>query len=227
MEFFFLLFICFAVFAIFAAIHGHRKEKERRAALATWAGQNRLYYHPDKVRGFDDEHRNFGFLRSGSNRYAYNIITGNHRDRALTAFDYHYETHSTDSKGHRTTHHHHFSCLFLTPGFPLKPIAIRRETFFDKIKSTFGFQDINFESSEFSRKFHVSGEDKRWCYDVIHNRMMEFLLGAPEYSLESDYEKLSVRPKGRFELPELEQLLAFTHQFLDNIPTHLTQNTAN
>ncbi len=224
MEFFVLLFICFAVFAVFAAIHGHKKEKERQAALAAWASRHGLYYHADKVRGFDDEHRGFGFLRGGSNRYAYNILTGTNRDRALTAFDYHYETHSTDSKGRRQTHHHHFSCLFLAPEFPLKPLAIRRENFLDRIKSTFGFQDINFESSEFSRKFHVSGEDKRWCYDVIHNRMMEFLLAAPEYSLETDCEKLAVRRKGRFELPELENALAFAHQFLDNIPKHVTEN---
>ncbi len=227
MEFFVLLFICFAVFAIFAAIHGHRKEKERRAALAAWAAQNGLYFHEEKVRGFDDEHSGFGFLRSGSNRYAYNILTGNHRERELIAFDYHYETHSTDSKGNRTTHHHHFSCLFLAPAFPLKPLALRRENFFDKIKSTFGFQDINFESSEFSRKFHVSGEDKRWCYDVIHGRMMEFLLASPEYFLESDHAKLSVRGKGRFELAGLEQALAFAHQFLDHIPAHVTNDAQN
>ena len=222
MEFFFLLFIAFTVFAIFAAIHSHKKEKERQAAFAAWAAGNGLYYHVDKVRGFEDEHPTFGFLRRGSNRYAYNIVTGKHRDRDLTAFDYHYETHSTDSKGNRTTHHHHFSCLFLGPAFPLKPLAIRRETFLDKISSTFGFQDINFESSEFSRKFHVSGEDKRWCYDVIHSRMMEFLLASPEYSIESDHAKLAVRHKGRFELPELENALAFAHQFLDNIPKHVT-----
>ena len=50
----------------------------------------------------------------------------------------------------------------------------------DKIAGALGFHDINFESSEFSRKFHIKCADKKFAYDVIHPRMMEFLLAAAQ-----------------------------------------------
>ncbi len=218
MEAFILIFIGFVIFAIFAAINAHKKEKERKAALNAWASQRGLYFHPDRVHGFDDEHPTFSFLRHGSNRYAYNIITGAIKGREITAFDYHYETHSTDSKGRRQTHHHHYSAILIRAPFPLKPLTIRREGFFDKMKSVFGFKDINFESSEFSRRFHVTSEDKRWAYDVIHNQMMELLMDSPEFRIESDHETLSIRRNKRFEIPDLEDAFLLGARFLDGVP---------
>jgi hypothetical protein len=44
--------------------------------------------------------------------------------------------------------------------------------------------DINFESAEFSRRFYVKAPNKRWAYDVIHQRTMEFLLTCPQFSLQ-------------------------------------------
>ncbi len=42
------------------------------------------------------------------------------------AFDYHYETHSTDSKGHRETQHHYFSFFLvqLPVSFPELVIVV-------------------------------------------------------------------------------------------------------
>ncbi|MCZ6810529.1 MAG: hypothetical protein O7D97_00875, partial [Planctomycetota bacterium] len=57
-------------------------------------------------------------------------------------------------------------------------LLIRREGMFDKLAGAFGFDDIDFESAEFSKRFYVKSPDKRFAYDVIHPRMMEFLLGG-------------------------------------------------
>ncbi|MCK4626760.1 MAG: hypothetical protein KAV00_15725, partial [Phycisphaerae bacterium] len=67
-----------------------------------------------------------------------------------------------------------------------KPLYIRREGFFDKIGQFFGFDDIDFESAEFSRKFYVKSPDKRWAYDVIHTRTMEHLLASANFSIRFD-----------------------------------------
>jgi hypothetical protein len=59
-------------------------------------------------------------------------------------------------------------------------LFIRRENLFDKVAGFLGFDDIDFESAEFSDRFIVKSRDKRFAYDVLHPRMMEFLLdGAP------------------------------------------------
>ena len=224
MEGFIFIFILIAIFAIVAAIYGHKKEKERSAAIGAWARAKGYQFHPDKVRHFDDEYPSFKYLRSGSNRYAWNIVGGREGEWHFTMCDYHYETHSTDSKGNRQTHYHHFSCIFVQPDFPLSPMQIRREGFFDKIKSSFGFGDINFESAEFSRKFYVSGKDKRWVYDVVHNRTMEFLMAAPKITIESDDVFLSTRKDGRIKPEELDQQLGFALSFLELIPEHVKKS---
>ena len=55
-------------------------------------------------------------------------------------------------------------------------LLIRPEGFFDKVAGAFGFDDIDFESEEFSRAFFVKSSDKRFAYDVLHPRMLELLM---------------------------------------------------
>lgn len=218
-----LLFIIIPVFIVLfvvLAIHSHKKEKERRAALAAWAAQRGLHFQTEKMRGFDDEYPEFDCLRKGSGRYAYNIIAGKLEGRETKLFDYHFETHSTDSKGNRTTHHHHFSAVIVESDFPLLPLSIRPEHVFDKLSAAFGWDDIDFESAEFSRRYHVKSPDKRWAYDVIHGRIMEMLLAVRGYAFEADRRSMICIESGRFEIPEFEQALRLVGDILRQIPDH-------
>lgn len=212
------IFIIFIVIAIVAAIYGHKKEKERQAAIAAFASAKGLMFHPDKVRGFDQEYPEFDCLKQGSHRYAYNILAGRWKEFEVKIFDYHYETKSTDSKGNTKTQHHYFSAAFLAPSFPLLPLKIRKEGFFDRMSSAFGFNDIDFESAEFSRRFHVSSPDKKWAYDAIQPRTMELLLANPDYALQSDHQRLCVWKSGRLKVEEIELYLDHGMRFLDGIP---------
>ena len=45
-------------------------------------------------------------LKKGSKRHAPICLSGTYGNYAVEAFEYHYETYSTDSNGSRTTHHH-------------------------------------------------------------------------------------------------------------------------
>ena len=217
----FLLIIAFVAFAIGAAIHSHKKEKERTAALAAWARSKGMGFSAGKLRDFDDYHPRLKCLRNGSNRYAYNIASGQWGAFYTTAFDYHYETHSTDSKGNRQTHHHYFSAVLLKPEHEMRPLMIRREGFFDKLKAGFGFNDIDFESAEFSKRFYVTAQDKRWAYDVIHTRTMEMLMeiNSP-HSIECDHEVMCVVSKKRLDIPGFEDAYHFGAGILDGIPDY-------
>ncbi len=174
----------FFILVVVLIIFGARAAAQRRKDLAAWAHGHGLSFDPSKDYGFEDRFSQFDCLSQGdSDRYAYNIMSGQWSGRPTLAFDYHYETHSTDSKGKRTSHSNYFSAVIIASDIPLKPLYIRREGFFDKVTQFFGFDDIDFESAEFSRKFFVKSPDKRWAYDVIHQRTMEFLLSAPEFSI--------------------------------------------
>jgi hypothetical protein len=150
-------------------------------------------------------------------------MRGQWQEKQFVGFDYHYETYSRDSKGRRQTHHHHFSGVILTSPIPLKPLYIRPEGFFDKITEFFGADDIDFESAEFSRKFYVKSPDRRWAYDVIHTRMMEFLLEQPRFSLQFDPSCIIAWNKRRFSPQDFATAGDLIHGLLDRLPNYLVK----
>ncbi len=139
-------------------------------------------------------------------------MEGRTGDRTISAFDYHYETHSTDSKGRRQTHHHYFSffILHLPASFP--EMVIGREGIFSKIGQALGYDDIDFESYEFSRRFCVRSKDKKFAYDFCNARMLEYLLANDDLSVEVENNALSISFNRRLAPeniePNLERLVA-------------------
>jgi hypothetical protein len=97
----------------------------------------------------------------------------------VTLFDYHYQVRSG-----KNTHHHYFSffILHLTESFP--ELVIDKEGFFSKVAQALGYDDIDFESHEFSRKFRVRSPNKKFAYDVCNAKMIEYLLSNSDLSIE-------------------------------------------
>ena len=218
------LLLCgaFAALAIALVWYSAKRERERREALAAWAAREGFRFLPGRDPSFDERFPSFPSLRDGSNRYAYNVVQGKRGDRPLHAFDYHYETHSTDGKGRRRTHHHHFSGVIVRTDLPLRPLAIRPEGFLDRLAEFVGIDDIDFESAEFSRRFHVKAPDRRWAYDVIHQDTMEFLLAAPAFQLQFGAPDAIAFRTGRFDVPgDFRDAIAVLEGILARIPADL------
>ena len=199
------------------------QREQRKKALAAWAESRGLYFTAESDYGLEERFGEFDCLRHGDNRYAYNIMEGSWGGRAMLAFDYHYATHSTGSRGRRTTHHHYFSAVILQSSVPLKPLFIRPEGFFDKVTEFFGFDDIDFESAEFSRKFFVKAPDKRWAYDVIHQRMMEFLLAMPQFTIKFAQGHVIVYRSSMFSTDDFEAAAEVARGILDRLSDYLVK----
>jgi hypothetical protein len=212
----FLVILVAAIVAI--ALAARAAQERRRQALARWARGRGWDYQPDQVSSLERRFPDFSAFRQGSDRYGYNIMRGEAGPYGAWAFDYHYETYSTDSKGHRTTHHHHFSAVVLDTGLLLKPLTIRAEGFLDRVKGVFGFDDIDFESADFSRSFWVASPDRRWAYDVVHQETMERLLDAPRFSIELGGTQAVALRGTRFDPPAFEHALDLLCGILDRIP---------
>lgn len=172
-----------AVFGVLA-YWGWRAEQARRQALAAFAAARGFSFAPDKDHAMAARHGFLDRLAQGSNRYVFNRMTGRHRDYPVTVFDYHYETHSTDSKGHRQTHHHYLSCYLLELPRAFPELTLAPEGLLSKFAQMLGYDDIDFESHEFSRRFCVRARDKKFAYDVCHARMIEHWLAHPPENLE-------------------------------------------
>ncbi|HUR50968.1 MAG TPA: hypothetical protein VMZ11_02475 [Mycobacteriales bacterium] len=115
----------------------------------------------------------------GDHRRACNVLTGSFRGRPLTAFDYSYQTHSTDSKGNRTTTTHRYAICALALPAPLPTFELVPEGFLGRVGTVLGMQDIELESEDFNRRFRVRCEDAKLAYDLLPARTMQALLTRP------------------------------------------------
>jgi hypothetical protein len=191
---------------------------KRRKDVAEWAAGAGLTFSPNAERGYAASFPSFGCLHRGHSRYAYNVARGTWNGRPLEAFDYRYVT------GHgknRTVHD--FSAIILGSHVPLKPLTIRSENAFDKVTEFFGADDIDFESDEFSRRFFVKSPDKKWAYDVLHQRTMEFLLAGPRFSIEFDTHHVICWHHRRFDRETRENAIGVVEGILDRLPDYLVR----
>jgi hypothetical protein len=192
-----------AVIAIVAVL-SYLSARKRRQAMMDLAARLGLRFDPQKDWGLAKQYSFLNKLRAGSNRYVFNTLSGSYQGRDVTAFDYHYETHSSDSKGHRQTHHHYFSCFLLQLPRSFPELTICREGVLSKIAQAFGYDDIDFESHEFSRKFCVRSPDKKFAYDVCNARMMEYLLANADLTIEIDQDTLALTFDSQMDLAKIE-----------------------
>jgi hypothetical protein len=191
---------------------------QRRKAMSEWAHRRDLAFNPSKTYDMDSRFPDFKCLHRGRSRHAHNIITGQLGGRGITAFDYRY---TTGSGKNRTTHS--FSAIIVTAPFPLKPLFIRREGFFDKVTEFFGADDIDFESAEFSRKFFVKSTDKKWAYDVIHQRMMEYLLTAPKFAIQFAGNSIIAWNKSKFTPDDFQSAFDLIEGMIQRLPEYLVK----
>lgn len=215
-----LIFIVVAALIIAGAIYAAIAARKRREAMQALAARLGLQFSQENDRQLADR---FGFLNQlaqGSNRYAFNILSGQYRQNEILAFDYHYETHSTDSKGRRQTHHHYFSFFILTLPMALPELKISREGFFSKIAQAISY-DIDFESAEFSKTFCVRSRDKKFAYDVCHAQMMEYLLANRDLSIEIENNAMALAFDRRLEAPQIERNLERLVQIRSLMPEYL------
>jgi hypothetical protein len=210
----------FLVIIAAVAIFGHMARVQRRKALSAWASSRSLSFDAGNFPGIDECHGEFELFRQGSNRYAYNLMQGAWNNRDALAFDYHYETYSHSKRG-RQTHHHYFSAVIIGSAIRLKPLLIRPEGFFDKVGEFIGFDDIDFESAEFSRAFFVKSPDRKWAYDVLHQRSMEFLLGQPRFTLQFGSNQVVISGGSTFSAQQFDSALDLGNGLLDRLPEFL------
>jgi len=214
---FILIVAIIITIAIFNAIAA-RKRREAFLLLATRLG---LDYSMARDYSLPQQYAFLNKLAQGSNRYAFNVISGHYRDQEVMVFDYHYETHSHDSKGRRQTHHHYFSFFILRLPRAFPELRIAREGFLSKFAQAFGYDDIDFESAEFSRAFCVRSRDKRFAYDVCHAQMMEYLLANRELNIEIDANALALAFDQRLSPVGIETNLNRLVEIRSRLPDYL------
>jgi len=243
---FIIIFIGVIALVGVLAYFGYKAEKKRREALAALAARLGFSFDATKRGGAPHWGDPFELFRRGHRYGTKNHMRGmwtglasrEHGLQTDTArvgvpteiFDYTYYTESTDSKGRTSRTYYTRTVLALElpevfPAITIKPDSALRE-FFEFI----GGADIDFESDEFNKRFYVWSDDRKFAYDLVHARMMEFLLRTRQ-AVRGLHLQI-VGPRAIFFRERtlgadgVKQLLQFAADFHEQIPDYVKKDHA-
>ena len=194
-----LIIVGFVALFIVIGVFGYISSLKRRQAMMALAAKLGLNFHYQKDRDMPRRYRFLDKLRHGRDRYAFNVLSGNFQGNDVTVFDYHYKTGSG-----KDTHHHYLSFFLMNLQISFPELDIVKEGIFSKIGQALGYDDIDFESHEFSRKFCVRSKDKKFAYDVCNAQMIEYLLSNTDLSIEIETNVMALSFNRRLKLEYIE-----------------------
>jgi hypothetical protein len=199
--------------------------RKRRELFAGFAAQNGWSYlqSNNALAG----HWSGTPFQTGDHWQVKNVLSGAFDGQQMVAFDYSYQTHSTDSKGRRTTTTHKFGVVVLQLPGALPHLEVRHEGILGgALANAFGFRDIQFESDQFNRAFRVKADDERYGHAVITPRMMELLLARGEIGWRIEGNSLVGWDSGAHDPAEVMSRLSLLHQVLELVPPYIWRDYA-
>lgn len=210
------ILLVFALVAVSAAVIGSIQARRRRKELEAFARRVNFSFMHDAADWVADQFDGFTPFGQGRSRRVSNLLEGERAGVRWEMFDYRY---TTGSGKNRRTHHYGVVAARIALAFPRT--TIRPEGMFDKIASLAGFDDINFESEAFSRRYHVKSEDRRRIYDLVHPKMMEYLMSLPAMQWQLGPGLVLMVRGGHYDPPELERVMGAVEGFLAHIPGYV------
>ncbi|MBI5684420.1 MAG: DUF3137 domain-containing protein [Verrucomicrobia bacterium] len=202
-----------------------KRAEERRQALAALAASRGLAFHREDPIGVPGTFAQFELFHRGDSNYAYNVIRGAVEGHNYCACDFQYTTvtYSTDSKGHTQRHEHttYCSAAIVELNYPVPAIWLRPENFLDKAAHLVGCHDVEFESAEFNREFHVTAENREIAFDILNAQTMQRLLAGPFRHIEFNGAAILVFDERTWEPATFAAALDFVRGLAEGLPNYL------
>jgi len=214
---FFVFLIVIAAAAVLGALAAHRRKK----ALRQLAAEKRLRFSGRDPFNLPNVYGRTRLCSTGHSRKAKNVIYGALGAHEVRYFDFRYTTGSG-----KNSHTHHFGACALHTDCHFTPLIVRREGLFDKVAGFFGFDDVDLDHAEFNRRFYVGCSDKKFAYDVLSQRAMQFFLDRERLSMEMRWNYLIFYRSGTPRVPEVARLIEDAAAFADLLPNYLKKQRA-
>ncbi|HVZ93474.1 MAG TPA: DUF3137 domain-containing protein [Phycisphaerales bacterium] len=216
-----LLTIVVIVVGIVAAVLAWQADQRRRKLLIDWAAKNGWTFSEDRV-GVPD--MDYDLFRVGHTRWSrywaereFEGATPGLERARVRLFEYHYAV--TRSNGKQTyTQHYYFTCGAAEPGVDLGRVFIRDENWGDKLVQAVGFDDIDLEDADFSKRFVVKARDRKEAYDLLDGAMMRFLTTRGGWVIETNGRELFVYRSGRVNPGAFEDAAGLMLGFVAQLP---------
>ena len=212
---FVILVVLFVFLVIGAVVFGYLQAKKRRDELAAYALSRGWRYEAEQPLLVDRfQGAPFGI---GSGRSAGNAVYGQHDGREFVSFDYEYKT-TSGSGENKTTTTHNFSVLAMSMGVSLPTLTVDPENFLERFVGRVTNSDIDLELEDFNRAFTVNCPDRKFASDVLHPRMMEFLLQHRDVGWRFERDSMLMVASGQRSIQQIDATLALMDQIADQIP---------
>ena len=219
-----LLILLVIAVVIAAMVWSSIAARKRREALARIAGELKLRYYENDPFGLPSVYSGSALCNQGHSREAYNVVAGAIGCGEARYFDYKYKTTVHTKNGTREVTHYRSGCGFHSP-YRFKGLVVRPESFFDKAAGFLGFEDIDLDFAEFNKAFYVSSDDKKFAYDVLTQKAMEFFLARRGIAMEtgSGY-LLFYYGGGTLSVEEVKPLIRTSAEFCELLPEYLKED---
>lgn len=208
------------------ALFQHRQRQRRRDALALLALERGWRYElrDDAVAARMRPY--FPVLDRGFGRRCTNVITATADADPVLMFDYEYKERRGSGRNRRTaTYRWAFAATPLPEWLPT--LRIDSENALTKLASMAGFRDIEVESDDFNRRFRVQAQDRTHAFDVLHPRMIEFLLQQPHDNWETCGGWLAVVRRGHWSPEDYGTTMVAVRRFQELVPDYVWRKHAS
>ncbi|WP_405062754.1 hypothetical protein OG474_14270 [Kribbella sp. NBC_01505] len=194
------------VFAGFAAQYGWSYTPANHALAGNWQGSP---------------------FQTGDHWQVKNVLAGLFNGHQMVAFDYSYQTHTSNGRGRRTTTTHKYGVVVLQLPGALPHLEVTHEGIFGgAVANALGFRDLQFESDQFNRAFRVKANDERFGHAVVTPRMMELLLARGEIGWRIEGNSLIGWDPGPHQPQEVLNRLQLLEQVVAQIPPYVWRDYA-
>ncbi len=199
--------------------------KKRREAFAAFAAQQGFSYQPAN-HALANQWGGTPF-QTGDHWRVVNVLSGLYQGRQIVAFDYSYQTHTSNGKGGRRTTTHKFGVVVMQLPAALPRLEVTHEGIFGgAVANALGFGDLRFESEQFNRAFRVEADDQRFGHAIVHPQMMEMLLARGEIGWRIEGNSLIGWDAGAHTPVEVMNRLQLLQYVVDNVPPYVWRDYA-
>jgi hypothetical protein len=210
------LFVALPLLIVAVIAAALRKEHKRLGALRALAADRGWTFardNPTLTRRWRQPP--FGM---GCERRAHNVLTGRWQQRPCVAFDYSFKTKSHDQK---SASHHQFAVTAVALPAALPALSVTRESFFGRLETALGRQDIELESEDFNRRYRVNADDPRFAYAVLTPRTMDTLLQGDPVAFRIEGSDIVSWYEGSLAVNEIDARLGMLAAVVDGIQPYV------
>lgn len=214
-----LLLIVAALIAVAYFVIRWQLHKRKVAAFQAFAARRGWVYR-EHDRTLTERYLGTPFGQ-GFGKDAEHVLAGQHRGHSLVAFEYSYKERQGSGDNRRTVTYTHTVVALATPA--ARPtLEVSRESIGRKLLGLVGIRDLQLESEEFNKTFHIRTENDKFAYDILHPRTMEWMLGdqrCRDLPFRFERADLLTWRQGGIDLEAVVWMLEYLCDVLDRVPS--------